>query len=1008
MLPAVRLHLTKLIMWTAPLALACGEGGTDVVLPSLRVTTATTGVELDPDGYGIAVDGGAALSIGLDATVVMDRLTEGAHVVALTGLATNCSVVGENPRSVSVVADATATAAFAVTCSASAPLPGAVQVSTTITGSGTDPDGFALLLDGTDAGPIGAGATSTLSGIAAGSHSVGLSGLAANCQVAGENPRVLNLPPGQTVPLAFEVTCTAPGPTTGTIKAVTSMSGAGSDPDGFALLLDGIDRGLIGASATVNLSGVAPGSHTLGLTGLAGNCRVSGDNPRSFNLPAGGTAEIAFAVACTAPGPTTGNLTIGTITTGPAQDADGYQVSIDGGPSQPVGTSANLTLANLPAAEHTVRLLGLASNCSVSGDNPVGVAIAAGETARVSFAITCAATVGAMRITISGLPAGAAGSVTVSGPGSFSQVITATRTVSDLEPGSYSISAADVVVGGTVYTPSVGRPTVTVGAGATASVTVSYTRVAAVPTLNLRIDGLYLTQSTQTSTSSVPLVANRAGFLRVFVLANESNTARPRVRLEFFRNGTLTATRTITPAQGSVPTSTDDAESSLSRSWNVPVEASLIQPGLAVVAEVDDDGSIGESNEADNRFPASGRKALAVQTVPGAAIRFVRVLQAANNLEGTVGSTDGLLDMARRIYPLNGVQADVRGTVLTVSGPLLPNDVNSWGQVLSDLDGARTADPDGTSWTYYGVVKLNYGRQEGIVGQAFQGAPLAIGWDDPTDASRVVAHELGHTWGRRHAPCGGPPPPSVDGLYPYSGGRIGVYGMDVARGELKPPASPDIMGYCVASPWVSDYTYRNVMNFRSASGVLAGVREAPRRSLLVWGRLVNGRPVLEPSFEIVTRPRLPARPGPYSLTATATNGARLFSLTFDVASAQDEAAGGGHFAFAVPLDPATASELGSLTLHGPTGATAAIRAQANLRVGSAPDGIVVRREGPNVSLRWDAAVHPMIMVRDPDTGEVLSFARGGTALVRTAKAELDLDVSDGVRSQRRRVAINRS
>ena len=41
----------------------------------------------------------------------------------------------------------------------------------------------------------------------------------------------------------------------------------------------------------------------------------------------------------------------------------------------------------------------------------------------------------------------------------------------------------------------------------------------------------------------------------------------------------------------------------------------------------------------------------------------------------------------------------------------------------------------------------------------------------------------------------------------------------------------------------------------------------------------------------------------------------------------------------------------------------------------------------------------MILVRDPDTGEVLSFARGGRAEVRTSKRSLDLLVSDGVRSR---------
>jgi hypothetical protein len=50
----------------------------------------------------------------------------------------------------------------------------------------------------------------------------------------------------------------------------------------------------------------------------------------------------------------------------------------------------------------------------------------------------------------------------------------------------------------------------------------------------------------------------------------------------------------------------------------------------------------------------------------------------------------------------------------------------------------------------------------------------------------------------------------------------------------------------------------------------------------------------------------------------------------------------------------------------------------------------------------------MIMVRDPDTGEVLSFARGGRAVVQTSKGLLDLDISDGVRSQRVRLAISRS
>ncbi len=49
----------------------------------------------------------------------------------------------------------------------------------------------------------------------------------------------------------------------------------------------------------------------------------------------------------------------------------------------------------------------------------------------------------------------------------------------------------------------------------------------------------------------------------------------------------------------------------------------------------------------------------------------------------------------------------------------------------------------------------------------------------------------------------------------------------------------------------------------------------------------------------------------------------------------------------------------------------------------------------------------MLIVRDPDTGEVLSFARGGNARVWTGKSAVDLEVSNGVQSHRERLAISR-
>jgi hypothetical protein len=967
----------------------------------LRISTATSGVEIDADGYIVSVDSRVPQPIASNATLTTEGVSEGSHTVELSGLASNCTVEGENPRSVVVEAGATTPVAFVITCS---PSTGSAQVVITTTGSNVDPDGYSLLLDGVDQGVIGVGATRELTGLPPGSHTVALSGVAANCLVSGESSRIVEVPQGGSAQAAFAVTCSAPGPTTATLEIVTSTTGTGTDPDGFSVLLDGADQGAIAVSATRSLAGLTPSAHAVGLSGLAANCEVSGANPRNTTLVAGQTVQIVFAVTCTTAGPTTGTLQVAATTTGSAQDADGYQFSIDGGTPRPIGTNQVVTLANVSAAQHTVRLLGLAPNCSVTGENPLGVAVGAGETEGVTFTVTCAAIAGSLRVTIGGLPDGASAAVTVAGPGSFSQLLTATGTLTGLAPGSYQISAAEVTAGGSAYRGSVSRPAVSIVGGSTASVSVTYTAVNVTPTLDLRIDGLYITQSTQTLGGDVPLVAGRDGFLRVFVVANESNTARPVVRV---RLSNPERTLMIT-APGPVPTRV--GEGSLASSWNIQIPAASIQPGLTITAELDPDNEIEESNENNNRLPATGARTLAVQSVPPARIRFVSVQQPSGAV-GDVSNPQRLIDLARRMHPLNTIDVDVAPGVFPATAPLesgIPTPGGGWFQLLSDLDGKRVA--EGTDRIYFGVVKLDYGRTAGSVGLTLdQGIPTAAGWDDAGDASRVVAHELGHVWGRRHAPCGGPPPATVDGLYPYTGGQIGVSGLDVPATTFKPATSPDIMGYCFANPWISDYTYRAIMNFRQNNSAAVAVSSAARqRALLIWGRIVNGRPVLEPVFELVTKPTLPTRPGPYSLVVLGTDGSRLVDLSFDVATPQGAGTGTGHFAFAVPVDERQVLRLGSIRVDGPSGSVSSPRPLAQLRSGSSAESVVARREGANVSLRWDAAKYPMIMIRDPDTGDVLSFGRRGTAQVRTGKTVLDVDVSDGVRSHRVRLAINRS
>ncbi|MDX1744484.1 MAG: hypothetical protein R3324_00985 [Halobacteriales archaeon] len=77
------------------------------------------------------------------------------------------------------------------------------------------------------------------------------------------------------------------------------------------------------------------------------------------------------------------------VTTGADVDTE-YGVSI-GSQSGTISANATLTISGIPTGSRSVRLTDVAPNCSVSGDNPVTVAVTSGATATVSFAVECEA-----------------------------------------------------------------------------------------------------------------------------------------------------------------------------------------------------------------------------------------------------------------------------------------------------------------------------------------------------------------------------------------------------------------------------------------------------------------------------------------------------------------------------------------------------------------------------------------------------------------------------------------
>jgi hypothetical protein len=206
-LPSLGLSLLA----AAAVLIGLGCGGGDVTTPpttgTMEITTATTGPEPDGDGYTVKIDGGAESAIGTGATLRREDLGAGNHSVELEGLAANCTVAGDNPRTVTVVAGATATVEFTITCVTSLPITGSLEITTSTTGAILDPDGYTVKVDQAADQPIAINAAVTVSSLTAGTHSVELAGLAANCSLEGENPRQVTVTAGQKGTVSFQVSC---------------------------------------------------------------------------------------------------------------------------------------------------------------------------------------------------------------------------------------------------------------------------------------------------------------------------------------------------------------------------------------------------------------------------------------------------------------------------------------------------------------------------------------------------------------------------------------------------------------------------------------------------------------------------------------------------------------------------------------------------------------------------------------------------------------------------------
>jgi len=179
------------------------------------------------------------------------------------------------------------------------PTTGVLQVTVSTSGADIPANGYTVSVDSAAGQAVTVNGALTILGLKAGTHSVTLYGVAANCALSGVNTRAVDVIAGDTVAVAFAVGCTATGGRSGTIRISTTTTGVDLDPDGYRVSVDGGAGAVVGVNDALVVPGLNSGSHTVTLGGTAFNCAVSSPNPRSVVVVNGATADVVFAITCT-------------------------------------------------------------------------------------------------------------------------------------------------------------------------------------------------------------------------------------------------------------------------------------------------------------------------------------------------------------------------------------------------------------------------------------------------------------------------------------------------------------------------------------------------------------------------------------------------------------------------------------------------------------------------------------------------------------------------------------
>lgn len=435
-------------------------------------------------------------------------------------------------------------------------------------------------------------------------------------------------------------------------------------------------------------------------------------------------------------------------------------------------------------------------------------------------------------------------------------------------------------------------------------------------TLDLAATRLEVTQAIQDPRlNSVPLIAGKRTFVRVYAVSNEGGYRSNAVsaRLSGRRGGTSLGTLLPLNPGGTIAVPMRTNPVVLNRSFLFELPSTWTAAGtLSLSATVNPVRNPAELTFGNNDI---ARDVLFSQTEP-LALMLRNIGYSPGSAPGTVVRADSFhLDMLeswlRRAFPINRLDSIRRD--LTWIGPSpLSTDILDKGDFVRDWIRVNRLLEGNPQRIQVGIVTDAGGFMRGKAWVpanevATPAGSNSYGWDfDGSYTDWYGAEMIAHALGRPHAGrlFGGDIGCGADWYgwdepFPYDHSRIGgpedlpwtFFGFDAGDPGLGlPPAvvSPtatDLMSHC-PNRWVSDFTYIRLqrdINNRFGPHMAAAASQSVGDWLVVAGTIDSLGPTAH--FNIVTREpsvqEIPTTtPGPYSLRLLNAAGATLFDQPF--------------------------------------------------------------------------------------------------------------------------------